>query len=99
MGFRIDSESILYSKESILFTILWPKMVILNRFGIVGNQNRLSPSSLPRSFACLSQRALTPARVREEGRRPRLAACSDSVSEATEPFLARTCTVSSFLCL
>ena len=44
MGFRIDSESILYSKESILLTILWPKTVILNQFGIVGNRNRLSPS-------------------------------------------------------
>ena len=42
MGFRFDSELILYSKESILFTILLPKLVILNRFRIVGNRNQLS---------------------------------------------------------
>ena len=48
MGFRIDSESILYSKEKILFPILRPKMVILNKFRIVGNQNRLNPTPLPK---------------------------------------------------
>ena len=42
-----DSESILYSKELILLTILWPKTVILNRFRIVANRNRLSPTPLP----------------------------------------------------
>ena len=45
MEFRIDSESILCSKESILFMILWPKTVILKRFKIIGNQNRFSPSA------------------------------------------------------
>ena len=39
MGFIIDSESIIYSKELIIFTILWPKTVILNRFRINGNRN------------------------------------------------------------
>ena len=43
MGFRIDSELVLYSKESILFTNFL-KTVILNRFRIVGNRNRLSPT-------------------------------------------------------
>ena len=38
-----DSKSIIYSKDSILFAILWPKTMILNQFGIAGSRNRLSP--------------------------------------------------------